>query len=214
MNENKVPSNVKNIIFDLGGVILNIDYNITAKAFQNLGIEEYNELYTQFNQIDIFDKLEKGEIKPSFFYNKIRELAKKDFTDKQIQNAWNAMLLDFPIKRLELLQQLKLRYNIYLCSNTNEIHLKHYNNTLKQTFGINNLSDIFIKEYYSHEVGMRKPNSDIFELIIKENNLKPTETMFIDDSPQHIEGASKVGLIAYHLTNGEDILDLFRTVNK
>ena len=202
-------TNIRNIIFDLGGVILNIDYMLTAKAFQRLGIENYNDLYTQFNQVDIFDKLEKGEINPSYFYNEIRRLSSLNITDKQITNAWNAMLLDFPVKRLELLQKLKAEYNIYLCSNTNEIHLVDYNKTLKQTFGIANLGDVFIKEYYSHEVGMRKPNSNIFELIISENNLNPKKTLFIDDSLQHIEGAIKAGLNAYHLTNGEDILELF-----
>ena len=209
MSNKKDFTGVKNIIFDLGGVILNIDYKLTANAFQKLGIKNYNDLYTQFNQVDIFDKLEKGEITPSYFYNEIRRMSNLDLTDEQITNAWNAMLLDFPVKRLELLQKLKTKYNIYLCSNTNEIHLKDYNKTLKQTFGIENLGDIFIKEYYSHEVGMRKPNTDIFQLIIDENNLNPKETLFIDDSPQHIEGAKKVGLVTYHLTGGEDILELF-----
>ncbi len=207
---NKIKfAGVKNIIFDLGGVILNIDYKLTANTFQKLGINNYNDLYTQFNQVDIFDKLEKGEITPAFFYNEIRRMSNLNINDEQITDAWNAMLLDFPVKRLELLQNLKNDYNIYLCSNTNEIHLANYNKTLKQTFGIENLGDIFIKEYYSHKVGMRKPNSDIFQLIIDENNLTPKETLFIDDSPQHIEGAKKVGLIAYHLIDGEDILELF-----
>ena len=209
MNKKIELDNIQNIIFDLGGVILNIDYMLTAKAFQELGIENYNDLYTQFSQVDIFDKLEKGEITPSYFFNEIRRLSRIEITDEQITKAWNAMLLDFPVKRLELLQKLKNKYKIYLCSNTNEIHLIDYNKTLKQTFGIDNLGDIFIKEYYSHEVGMRKPNTEIFDLIIKENNLNVKETLFIDDSPQHIEGAKKAGLIAYHLTAGEDILGLF-----
>jgi len=201
--------NIKNIIFDLGGVILNINYLYTSKSFQKLGVENYNDLYTQFKQVDIFDKLEKGEITPVCFCNEIRKMSNIDITDKQIIFAWNAMLLDFPVKRLELLQKLKNKYKIYLCSNTNEIHLASYNKTLKETFGIDNLGDIFIKEYYSHVVGMRKPDTDIFQLIIDENNLNPKETLFIDDSPQHIDGARKVGLLVYHLANGEDILDLF-----
>ncbi len=209
MSNKKSFEGVENIIFDLGGVILNIDYKLTAKAFQELGIENYNELYTQFNQVDIFDKLEKGEIKPAFFYNEIRRMSNLSITDEQITDAWNAMLLDFPVKRLELLQKLKTEYSIYLCSNTNEIHLTDYNKTLKQTFGIENLGNIFIKEYYSHKVGMRKPNTNIFQLIINENSLNPQKTLFIDDSPQHIEGAKKAGLITYHLTDGEDILALF-----
>ncbi len=201
--------NIRNIIFDLGGVILNIDYNLTANEFKNLGISNYSELYTQFNQISIFDNLEMGKISPKYFYNSIKTLAKPNITDLQIRNAWNAMLLDFPLERLVLLEKLKSNFNIFLCSNTNKIHLNHYNQTLKNTFGLNNLSSIFVKEYYSHIVGLRKPNVEIFNLILNENSLNAKETLFIDDSPQHIEGAKKAGLITYHLTKDTNIVNFF-----
>lgn len=206
-------NNIKNIIFDLGGVILNIDYNITAEAFKNLGIENYNELYTQFNQISLFDDLEIGKISPDFFRTKIRELCKLDISDNDIDKAWNAMLLDFPKERLDLLQKLKNKYRLFLLSNTNEIHLIDYQNQLKEKFNVNNLSEFFEKEYYSHIVGLRKPNKEIFEMVLKENNLIASETLFIDDSIQHIEGAKQVGIKAYHLTGKETIIDLFNKIN-
>jgi len=200
----------KNIIFDLGGVILNIDYNLTAKAFKKLGIENYNELYTQFNQISLFDDLEIGKITPNIFRTKIKELCKINISDTKIDNAWNAMLLDFPKERLDLLNKLKNKYRLFLLSNTNEIHLIDYQKQLQDKFNINNLGEFFEKEYYSHVVGLRKPNREIFEMVLNENNLIASETLFIDDSIQHIEGAKLVGINAYHLTNGESITDLFK----
>ena len=199
---------IKNIIFDLGGVILNIDYQLTANAFKNLGISDYDKLYTQFQQIDVFDKLETGKISPKEFYKQIRELSGINISDKEIEDAWNAMLLDFPVERLEFLSSIKNKYRLFLCSNTNEIHLKFYNKVLQDTFGISSLGDIMEKEYYSHIVEIRKPDKEIFELIIDENKLTPAETLFIDDSPQHIEGAKLTGLQTIHLQAGMSILDL------
>ncbi len=201
--------NIRNIIFDLGGVILNIDYNKTAEAFKSLGLKNYDELYTQFKQISVFDDLECGFISHEEFYDEVRKLSKLDVSNEQIRDAWNAMLLDFPKKRLELLKKLRDKYRLFLCSNTNEIHLEFYNNVLYKSFGIKSLGDILEKEYYSHKVGMRKPNADIFNLILKENNLKTEETLFIDDSPQHIETAKALGLKTIYLEKGMDIVDIF-----
>lgn len=202
--------NIKNIIFDLGGVILNIDYTITAEAFKNIGVKNYNELYTQFNQISLFDDLETGKITPDFFRRKIKNLCKLDISDKEIDKAWNAMLLDFPKERLDLLNNLKNKYRLFLLSNTNEIHLIDYQKQLKEKFNINNLSKFFEKEYYSHIEGLRKPNKEIFEMVLEENHLIASETLFIDDSIQHIEGAKLVGINTHHLTNGETINNLFK----
>jgi len=202
--------NFKNIIFDLGGVILNINYNLTAEAFKKLGIKNYNELYTQFNQISLFDDLEIGKISSNIFRTKIKELCKISISDSEIDKAWNAMLLDFPKERLDLLNKLKNKYRLFLLSNTNEIHLIDYQKQLQEKFNIRNLGEFFEKEYYSHIVGLRKPNKEIFEMVLKENDLIASETLFIDDSIQHIEGAKLVGINAYHLTKGESIIDIFK----
>ncbi len=202
-------TNIKNIIFDLGGVILNIDYNLTVEEFKKLNLENYDKLFTQMQQSNLFNLLETGKVTPQEFRAEIKKISNIKITDKQIDNAWNAMLLDFPAKRIELLNNLKNKYRIFLLSNTNVIHLEEYNKTLQNNFGLENMSQIFEKEYYSHEVGMRKPNTDIFEFVLSENNLSASETLFIDDSPQHIDTANKLGIIAYHLTNGETINDIF-----
>ena len=206
--------NIKNIIFDLGGVILNIDYQLTAKEFRKLGFADYNNLFTKLNQNKIFDLLETGKISPDFFLNELKKISTKDISNNDLINAWNAMLLDFPKKRIEILKILKNKYRTFLLSNTNEIHLKAYNKTLFDTFGINDLSEILEKEYYSHIIGMRKPDLEIFEFVLNENNLIPEETLFIDDSPQHIDAARKLGIKAYHLKDDETICDLFNSKNK
>jgi putative hydrolase of the HAD superfamily len=204
--------NIKNIIFDLGGVILNIDYHLTIDAFKKLGFDDFDTLFTQARQTGVFDKLDKGLVTPDEFRNGIRDLAKKKLTDEQINYAWNAMLLDFPVHRLKLLEQIHSQYETYLLSNTNQIHIEVYNQILFNTFGVKNLSPFFNKEYYSHVIHMRKPDAEVYELILNQNGLKAEETLFIDDSEHHIVGARKVGLNAYHLNlkEGETIEELFK----
>jgi len=206
--------NIKNIIFDLGGVILNIDYHLTIDAFKKLGFENFETVFTQAKQTGIFDKLDKGLVTPNEFRDGVRELAGTPFTDEQIDNAWNAMLLNFPTHRLKVLEQVKAHYRTFLLSNTNQIHFEVYNQILFNTFGVKNLSHFFEKEYYSHEIHMRKPDAEVYELILTQNRIKKEETLFIDDTEQHIEGARAVGINAYYLRlkEGESIEGLFKLV--
>jgi len=202
---------IQNIIFDLGGVILNIDYNLTTEAFGDLGAQDFESLFTQAKQVNLFDKLDKGIISPEEFRDGIRRITSLDMSDQQIDLAWNAMLLDLPAVRLDLLKKIKHHYKTYLLSNTNAIHFDEYNKYLQNQHGINNLSNLFNEEYYSHIINNRKPNKEIFNLILNENGLKPEETLFIDDSIQHVEAANKIGILAYHLNipQGETIEELF-----
>jgi len=197
------------IIFDLGGVILNIDYHRTILAFKKLGINNFDDIYTQAQQNHIFDKFETGQITPQEFREYVKSVANKSLSNQQIDNAWNAMLLDLPKYRIDLLNQLKKEYPIFLYSNTNAIHLKAFKNIIKQQYGDENLlENTFNKTYYSHLIGKRKPNTDGFKQIITENNLTPNKTLFIDDSQQHIEGANKIGLQTFWLKD-KDITELF-----
>ncbi|MBI1289351.1 MAG: HAD-IA family hydrolase [Flavobacteriales bacterium] len=205
------PKDYPNIIFDFGGVILNLDYQRTIAAFQELGINDFEQSYSQLNQTDLFDRFERGEISPAAFRNGLRTVFKDSILDEELDSAWNAMLLDLPAKRLTVLEKLRAEKRISLLSNTNEIHIEAFESSLKQTHGLEDLSGFFDHVYYSCRTGMRKPEARIFEMVLKEQNYKPEETLFIDDSPQHIEGARKVGLNVYHLRadQGETILDLF-----
>ena len=200
-----------NIIFDLGGVVLNLDYLRTISAFQQLGISEFESNYSQLVQTGLFDDYERGEMTSGDFRDGIRKAFLIEVSDTEIDDAWNAMLLDLPKERLEILRKLGETKRIVLLSNTNEIHIRKFNQALKLEHGLNDLSYYFQKLYYSYEVGMRKPEARIFQHVLDEQGFNPAETLFIDDSPQHIEGARKVGLNAYHLQveKGETILDLF-----
>ncbi len=197
------------IIFDLGGVILNINYNLTAKAFQDLGLKDFDAIYSQATQSGLFDKLETGVISAPYFVNELLPFLPKGTSANQIVAAWNAMIIDFPKENLELIQKLKTEKPTFLLSNTNEIHIQQFNRKLKNVSEESSLHNFFQEVYFSNEIKMRKPNAEIFEFVCQKNNLIPEKTLFIDDSIQHIEGAQRIGLNVYHLTNGEKITDLF-----
>ncbi len=196
---------IRHIIFDLGGVLLNIDYKRTEEAFIQLGVADFPQRYSQLSQTTVFDDFETGKISTDVFINHMQQMAGKPLTEEQIINAWNAMLLDFPLRRLQILQQLRPYYDLLLLSNTNEIHEAAFNDILYKAHGMPSLGVFFDKVYLSHRIGMRKPNPEVFEKILEENGLKAADTLFIDDSPQHIEGAKSVGIQAIYLEKGMTI---------
>ena len=196
---------INHIIFDLGGVILNIDYKLTEQAFIEAGVTDFPALYSRLKQSDLFDRLEVGTVSRGEFIDEMRKLAGPNVTDAQILSAWNAMLLDFPVRRLQILQQLRLYYDLFLLSNTNEVHEEAFNQILLRSHGIPNIGVFFDKVYLSHRVGMRKPNKEIFERVLSDNGLKPEDTLFIDDSPQHIAGAKEAGIRTIYLEPGMTI---------
>jgi len=203
---------VKNIIFDLGGVLINLNYQLTRKAFENLGVANFNDLYTQHHANPLFEQLEVGAIAPDEFYNQLREATGLTLTNGQIETAWNAMLLDFPIERLAWLDQIKNKYNIYLFSNTNAIHYKAFTAIYAQTaplLGLNpNFNHFFKTAYYSHTLKQRKPEVAAFEAVLQDSGLDPAQTLFIDDTISNIEGAQKAGLQTLFLNGGLTVQDL------
>ncbi|AKD01826.1 HAD family phosphatase [Pontibacter korlensis] len=190
---------IKNIIFDLGGVIINLDYNKSIEELQKLCKENCNIAYSQKEQSHLFDLLETGNCSNEEFRNGLRETYGIDASDEAIDEAWNAMLLDIPQERIDLLLELGKKYRIFLLSNTNAIHLERFNQIVAHSFTIPSLDSLFEKTYYSHLVGKRKPDAHIFEQILAENSLDKSETLFIDDSIQHIESANKLGINTLHL---------------
>ncbi|WP_343700612.1 HAD family phosphatase [Chitinophaga sp.] len=201
---------IKNIIFDLGGVLLNINYQLTNKAFTDLGVKNFTELYSQFHANALFENLETGRVSDEDFVAQLRPHIPGHVTDQQVLDAWNAMLLDFPLARLQLLQQLRLHYNLYLLSNTNAIHLREVNKILEQSRGIPSLAAFFDKSYYSHLIGFRKPEKEAYQVILDENNLRPEETLFIDDTLPNVDAASHLGIQVIHLQAPKTVLDIFR----
>lgn len=205
---NATFDNIQAIIFDLGGVLLNLDYQLTEKAFAALEIPGFEQHFSQLKQTSLFDDLETGRISASDFFDALRQETGASISNDQITEAWNAMLLDFPRRRLQILQQLQLRYQLFLLSNTNEIHETAFNLIFEALMGRGDrLAAYFDKVYFSHRLGMRKPNEDIFLHILSENKLLPDETLFIDDSPQHIETAKRLGIQTILLQKGMTIED-------
>ncbi|MDX5417980.1 MAG: HAD family phosphatase [Hymenobacteraceae bacterium] len=187
-------TNVKNIIFDLGGVIINIDYHKSIHELEQYCPEGRSIEYSQKAQSQLFDLFETGNSSSEEFRQQLREAYCLEATDEQIDDAWNAMLLDIPAERIELLRELGKKYRIFLLSNTNAIHLKRFNEMVEHSFTIPSLDSLFERTYYSHLIGQRKPDAIVFEQILEQNGLKREETLFIDDSIQHIESADKIGL--------------------
>jgi glucose-1-phosphatase len=196
------------IIFDLGGVIINLDYELTTKAFQQLGMLSFKESYSQLSQNSLFDDFETGKISPQHFINKLLVHLPSGTSANQVVAAWNSMILDVPKEKITLLNTLKDRYRIFLLSNTNEIHMvkvkREWEKVSDQPMGA-----FFKHIFLSHEVGLRKPNPEIFTLVCEQMGLIPETTLFIDDSPQHIEGAQSIGLQTLHLKNPEDLYEVF-----
>lgn len=201
---------VKNIIFDLGGVIINLGFQKSLDALQLLSQNQKVIHFSPQAQSELFDLYETGRISSEAFRKGLRETYQLTGDDATLDEAWNAMLLDIPRERLELLKDLRKTYRLFLLSNTNAIHMERFNKTVQEVSGEPNLESLFEKTYYSHLVGMRKPDAAVFEHILKENNLVAGETLFIDDSIQHIEGAKRVGLQTLHLQPPLTINEFFR----
>jgi len=185
---------VKNIIFDLGGVFLEVDYLKTERAFVDLGVANFHDLFTHHHADPVFELLETGKVTPAEFYQLFRQSSGTSLTDEQIRTAWNAMLGNFYTDALEWLKPVKERYNIYLFSNTNQIHEDAFVETFRQQTGEEDFNSNFIKAYYSHKLGLRKPYPESFKAILDEQNLLAEETVFIDDSYKNVEGAVAAGL--------------------
>jgi len=198
----------KNIIFDLGVVILDVDYNLAAGAFKKLGILHFDDLYSKKKQGSFFDDFETGHLSNEEFREEIRKHIDHSVSDNQIDEAWNAMLLSVPESTFKLLEDISKQKRIFLLSNTNRIHIDAFSKIIEKQYGFQKFEALFEKTYYSCNIGMRKPNAEIFDYVVKQNNLSINETLFIDDSPQHIEGARKYGLTALLLQNNSKVEDL------
>jgi putative hydrolase of the HAD superfamily len=199
---------IKNIIFDLGGIFMNIDFKKTEQAFINLGVTDFPAMFNQHHVNDLFEDLETGKITPAAFYEAFRQATGKPLTDTQIKDAWNALLLDFPPVRINWLENISKKYNVYLFSNTNLIHYEAFLKIFQQNTGKTDLNQYFLKAYYSHEMGLRKPHVAAFQHILNEQNLHPEETLFIDDTIGNIKGAKEAGLQTIHLVAPITVLEL------
>ncbi len=200
--------NIDNIIFDLGGVILNIDNKRTEKEFVALGAKDFGHYFGHGFAASFFKDYEAGKISDRQFIQDLKKMIDIKLPDEIIVDAWNALLLDFPPERIELLRSLKKRYRVFLFSNTNALHLTALRKIYRDAFVDDELDNNFEKAYYSHVLQMRKPDKGSYEFIIKENKLKPELTLFVDDAWINIQGAIEAGLKGLYLPQGITITDI------
>ena len=198
---------IKNIIFDFGGVIYDIDFNRARNAFSEIGVGNFDELYSQASQNHLFEKLEKDLISPDEFRNEMRNITSKPLSDIEIDTAWNKLLVGFCYNRLELLQAIRNNYEIFLFSNTNRIHYAHFLGQFQSLTNFKSFDGLFVKSFFSFDIKRRKPDLEAYSYIIEKMKLIPEETLFIDDSIQNIKPAIELGIKGWHLT--EELTTLF-----
>jgi putative hydrolase of the HAD superfamily len=206
-------STYKNLIFDIGDVIIDIDYKVTVAEFQKLAIVDFSTIVSYSKQNPIFDLFETGKISAQQFRNELKQFLKPGTTDEEIARAWNAILIDYPAYKIDLLKDLKQRYNTFALSNINETHVNTINAEVNTRFGLPAFSTLFNYAYYSNEVGYRKPDKEIYELVLNKENLIPEQTFFVDDKAENVEAAKKLGIQAYQLTNRNNLTQLLAELN-
>ncbi|MBL7111018.1 MAG: HAD family phosphatase [Bacteroidales bacterium] len=201
--------NIKNIILDLGGVILDLDFESSIDQFKKLGITDIVDLYQIPEHYPFFKQFEIGLISPGQLREEIRKATGNNISDDEINDAWNIISVGFTKESIETVLKLNRQFRLFLLSNTNAIHEVYYNNQLFEGHGIKNLTEIFEKVYYSHDLHMRKPDAEIFEFVLNDSKLIPEETLFVDDTLVHIETASSLGIKTYHLSPPQRIEEIF-----
>jgi putative hydrolase of the HAD superfamily len=202
-----VPSGIKNIIFDLGGVLLNIDPQRSIHAFHELGMADLIKPGGWGYEHEVFLKMEQGLLSEQEFRNGIRTLLSRPASDARIDEAWCAMLLQFPPEKIGLLRELALQYRLYLFSNTNSIHIRYFHGLFMKEFGFP-LPELFVKDYYSSDIKFRKPDLRSFQFVLNDAGLNPSETLFIDDLDKNTEAAALTGMHTIYLKPDMDLAKL------
>ena len=206
-------SAIKNIIFDFGGVICGLDISKTEQKFREFGPSRPAASDSAVSQSQRFqtlvEDLETGAISPEKFRQEIRDNYVIPPSDDTIDETWNAMLLNIPEKRIRLLENLRSHFRIFLLSNSNQIHYKKYLRDFQLQTGYSDFNDLFEKAYFSFQVGLKKPGKEIFEFVLSKSGLYPSESIFIDDTPENVEAAMSIGLNGFYLHTGTEINDLF-----
>ena len=196
--------NISTLIFDFGGVLINLDINQCILNFKRLGLDNFEHYLNNFAQSGFFMELEKGQISATEFRNEIRKLTPNTLTDAQIDEAWCSFLLDIPIEKLNMLIELRKKFRIILLSNTNIIHFPNSEKLLFTNQG-RKLSDYFDRCYLSYEMKMAKPDKEIFENILASENVQANECLFLDDGLKNIIEAQKLGIQTYLVHEHEDL---------
>lgn len=198
---------IKNIIFDLGVVLLDVDYQNTIEAFSALGLENPEEAFSKQKQDEFFRKYERGQIGETEFLNGLSNRIGGADLDR-LKEAWCQMLGGLPRVKFDLIRKLSRDYRLFVLSNTNQTHQNWFEKKIGEQYGWKNFKDSFEFIGYSHLINQRKPDKEAFEYVLNKGNLKPQDTLFVDDTVEHIEGASRLGLQVAHYNDGDDLEEL------
>ena len=198
---------IKNIIFDLGAVLIDIDFNRVNNSFLDLGISNFNNQYSQLLANKLFENLEMGKISVEDFYTAIQNQSSKPLQESDIKKAWNSIMGNFRIESMKKVLELSQYYDVFLLSNTNAIHFEEIMSIAKMQLEAE-LDAFFKKTYYSFKIGMRKPNEDIYNYVLRDALIKAEETFFIDDTAPNIETAKRMGFITHLLLPSERVEQL------
>jgi len=190
----------KNLIFDLGGVVIDLQIDQALKEFSDLSGKTFDEIKNNYFRPDFFYEYEKGLISDEEFKQSLKGFLERTIDDEQIERAWNLMLGKINPARVDMLKRLSGSHKIYLLSNTNAMHVKRFNEILFETTGVRNMDEIFHKAYYSNEVNMRKPDDDIFLHVLEDSGLRAEESVFLDDTVENLETAQKLGINTFQVT--------------
>lgn len=203
----KKPFNA--ILFDFGNVIIDIDSEVMFQGFSEASGKSVTEIKKRFDESQLVRRYESGYFLDDEFREVVRQTIGFPFNDEEVDRIWNSLIFTIPTNRLELIRFLATRYPIYLLSNTNSIHIHHANNYLKKTFDINRIEDLFTKTFLSHEIGMWKPDEEIYRHVIEEMDQLPENILFFDDLEKNVLAAAAVGINAVQVTKSFGILDYF-----
>lgn len=201
---------IENIILDLGGVVINLNQQLTTKSFQQLFPVNYPEILEKSKVQQLYEKYETNQVSTTEFIGFFRSYNSL-ISENQIISAWNAMLLDIPFERIELIEKLSNKYNVFLLSNTNKLHYNYIENQYQNSSNKGTFESLFKKVYLSYQVGLRKPDTEIFQYLLQDAKLKPENTLFIDDSLEHINSALSLNIKAHHfdLNQHQSLISLF-----
>jgi glucose-1-phosphatase len=209
MRDRLIGEEIEVLIFDLGGVLLNLSFENTFQAFSSLSkmsIEEVRE----FANAELFKIYERGQLSDEQFRDLLRTSLGVQASNLELDSAWNAMLLDVPEKRLATIAKLKTQYKVYLLSNTNSIHERYFSRYVVERTG-RSLEDYFHRIYYSHKLGIRKPEVEIYAHVLNESNIDGEKVLFFDDLHSNLEGARQAGITTFHVTNADELFERLDT---
>jgi epoxide hydrolase-like predicted phosphatase len=201
-------SKIKNIIFDLGGVILNINPLLSLLELEIISGISQGELILKLASEQIFEKFDTGRLNPAQFRSDLCKILNRNVSDSEIDRIWNKLILDIPPHRVKLLQELRNNYKVFMLSNTNSIHFEHYTREFLEIYGFN-MVDLFDRVFVSHEIGIHKPDAGIYTFVFEHANLDASETVFFDDSSANIEAAKLLGIHGIQITDGRDVSSFF-----